>query len=130
VNHVVPVKIARNEPETACEKYARKRSSDGDVKFLLGVVGLARDSRQAAEDKKRNGRYGDTVVPCHRAMAELVEDYGRKEKDAGDDSKRPMLSGRPIRVLRGELSAERKRNQEKNDEPTSVQIDGDAKNAS
>jgi hypothetical protein len=63
-------------------------------------------------------------------MAELVEDYGRKEKDAGDDSKRPMLRGRPIRVLRGELSAERKRNQEKNDEPTSVQIDGDAQNAS
>src|ERR1700677_2912149 len=41
-----------------------------------------------------------------------------------------MLSRRPIRVLRRKLSAQRKRNQEKNDEPTGMQIDGDAENAS
>ncbi len=52
VNHIVPVKIARNQPETAGEKYARKRTGDGDVEFLLGVVGLARDSRQSRRRQK------------------------------------------------------------------------------
>lgn len=59
-----------------------------------------------------------------------MKDYGGEKKDAGDDAKRPMLSWGPIRVLRGELSAEGKRNQKENDEPTCVQVDRDAENAS
>ena len=130
MHHVVAVKVARDEPEAAGQKYAGQRAGDGDVEFLLGAVGLASDSRQATENKKRDGSDWNAVVLGDRAMAQLVEYHGSEKQNTSDDAEGPMLGRGPIRVLRGELSSQRKRDQEENDEPTGVQIDGDAENTS
>jgi hypothetical protein len=61
-------------------------------------------------------------------MAQLVKNHGREKKNAGDDAESPMLGWRPVRVLRGELGPQGKRNQEKNDEPAGMKIDGNSEN--
>src|ERR1700722_13959443 len=124
------MKIVSNQPEAPGKKYARKRAGDGDVEFLLGVVGLARDSCEAAENEKGDGSYGDAVELCDRAMAQLMKDHGSEKQDAGDDAERPMLCGRPAFMLRSELGSQRESGQEKNDEPAGVHVNGDAENTS
>ena len=122
------MKIVRDQPEAAREKNAGKGAGDGDVEFLLGVIGLTRDTCQTAENKKRDGRDRNAVMLRDHAMAQLVKDDGSEKKNAGDDTQGPMLRGRPVRVLRGELGPQGKSDEEKNDEPAGVQIDGNAEN--
>src|ERR1700722_3302677 len=124
------MKIVSNQPETAGEKYARKRPRDRDVEFLFGIVRLARNPRQAAENEKGDRSYGDAIELCDRAMAQLMKDYGSEKKNAGDDAERPMLRRRPIFVLRSKLSSQGKSDQEENDEPAGVNIYRDAENTS
>src|SRR4029077_5195559 len=90
-HHVVPMEEVRYQPETSREEQARERAGDGDVEFLPGVVGLAADSCEAAEDEKRDGFHRDFVSQRHEAVAELVENDRGEEQDAGDDAERVVL---------------------------------------
>ena len=130
MHHVVAMKIAGDQPEATGKKDAGERAGDGDVEFLLGIVRLARDTRQPSENEKRNGSDWNSIVLGNHAVAELMEDHGSEKKNAGDDAQRPVLGGRPGLVLRGKLSTQGKRDQEKNDDPARVQIDGDSENTS
>ena len=103
MHHVIAMKIAGDQPEATGKKDAGERAGDGDVEFLLGVVGLARDCRQTSENEKRNGGDWNAVMLGNYAMAEFMEDHGSEKKNAGDDAQRPVLGGRPGLVLRGKL---------------------------
>ena len=60
-------------------------------------------------------------------MAQLVEyDRGEKE-DARDDTERYVLGRTPAGMICCELRAQGECNQEKDDEPAGVQVNGDAK---
>src|ERR1700722_11173276 len=117
------MKIVSNQPETAGEKYARKRPRDRDVEFLFGIVRLARNPRQAAENEKGDRSYGDAIELCDRAMAQLMKDYGSEKKNAGDDAQRPMLRRGPVFGLRSKLSSQGKSGHGENDEPAGVSVD-------
>ena len=96
----------------------------------LALRGVALDLGEAAEDEQRDGSDGNVVAERHDAVAELVENHRGKKQQAGDDSERPVLRGSPVRMLRRELRAQRKRDQGENDEPARVQVDRDAEDAS
>ena len=49
--HAVLRRVNREQPETGRQKITRHRARGGNQKFLAGAVGLARNTRDAAEEK-------------------------------------------------------------------------------
>src|SRR5271156_2017194 len=123
------MEIVSDQPEASAQEEAGKRPGDGDIEFLQGAGGIARDAGQAPEDIEGDGLHRNAVVLGDDAVAELVKNHGAEKEDAGDDAEGPVLLWRPCWVLRSELGAQRKSDEQEDDEPAGVQIYRYAENA-
>src|SRR6185312_9429918 len=128
--HLPAVGIFRDHPKAACQEQARNRPGDRYVEFFPGAIGIARNSGKPAENEKRDRVHRNLIMPCHDAMAQLMEQHGPEKEEAGDQPHRPMLHDAPLGMLRLELFGDREGDKRENDEPTAMYVNRNAENAS
>jgi len=95
---------------------------------LNGVGRLALDARQAPEEKQRDGNDANLVMLGHNAVGKLMEQNRGEKEQAGQDANGPMLCVCPKRMLLLVLRSDDIGDGYKNENPSRMQIDGNAEN--